>query len=110
MLYTIFISYGFCSAKPSTLFDVEEREEMLSFITRDLENVQVIKFEGLAVDCAIQNECQMIIRSFRNISDVDYELVMVDQNKKVSGIETIFMFPDSEYRFIPITIQKSTSH
>jgi len=103
---SLIIGIGQNSSKSSTLFTIEEREEMLQSITSNLENVQVNRFEGLVVDYAKKIACQMIIRSFRNISDIDYELVMADQNKQVSGIETIFIFPDSKYRSISSKLVK----
>jgi pantetheine-phosphate adenylyltransferase len=103
---SLIVAIGQNSSKSSILFSTEEREEMLQSITHNLENVQVNRFEGLVVDYAKQNDCQMIIRSFRNISDIDYELVMADQNKQISGVETIFIFPDSEYRSISSKLVK----
>lgn len=103
---SVLVGVGHNRSKPSPLFSPEERIEMVQLVTKEVENVHVEIFQGLVVDYALKNDCQVIIRSFRNSADVDFELAMADHNKKVSGLETIFLFPDSEFRSISASLVK----
>ncbi|NRA90950.1 MAG: pantetheine-phosphate adenylyltransferase, partial [Simkaniaceae bacterium] len=45
-----------------------------------------------------------ILRSLRNFSDYEYEKTLAETNKNISGIETVFLFPDPEYQSISSTL------
>jgi pantetheine-phosphate adenylyltransferase len=56
------------------LFDVSERIEMLTAVTREWKNVEVGMFEGLLVDYARAERASVILRGIRAVSDYEYEL------------------------------------
>ncbi|MDL2306209.1 pantetheine-phosphate adenylyltransferase, partial [Bacteroides sp. OttesenSCG-928-D19] len=52
-----------------------------------------------------------ILRGVRNISDYEYEKSMADINRKLSGIETVFLFSEPEYSYISSSlIRELISH
>ncbi|PSH03216.1 MAG: pantetheine-phosphate adenylyltransferase [Acidobacteria bacterium] len=88
------------SAKTS-LFDVNERLEMLRECTSQWENVRVESFEGLLVDYARRCGAQAVLRGIRVVSDYEYELQMAWMNRKLdSTLETVFMMPAGEYAYL----------
>ena len=48
------------------LFTIEEREEMLREVTKDIPNVEIKSFDGLLVDFAKENNANTIQRIFRS--------------------------------------------
>jgi len=83
------------------LFTVEERVEMLVRETKDLGNVSVESFSGLAVDYAKRKGAIAIVRGLRAVTDFEFEFKLAAMNRNLdSSIETVFMMTSSEYSFI----------
>ena len=83
------------------LFSPDERVNMLKAVTRDIENVRVMSFEGLTVDFARQNGAKLIVRGLRALTDFDYELQLSQINKKLYGeAETIFLCTSLQYSYL----------
>ena len=53
------------------LFSVKERVRMLKEATKELENVQIIPFEGLLIDFVKKMDAKLVIRGLRAITDFD---------------------------------------
>ena len=51
------------------LFSVKERVRMLKEATKELENVQIIPFEGLLIDFVKKMDAKLVIRGLRAITD-----------------------------------------
>ncbi|MFA6809401.1 MAG: pantetheine-phosphate adenylyltransferase [Eubacteriales bacterium] len=84
-----------------TLFNLRERQALLQFETKDMDNVEIMSFEGLTVDFARNNGAVALIRGLRAISDFEYEFQLSLMNKKIApDIETIFLMTQSEFSFI----------
>ena len=86
------------------LFTIEEREEMLREVTKDIPNVEIKSFDGLLVDFAKENNANTIVRGLRAITDFDYELQMAQTNRALyEGADTIFIPKSIEYSFLSST-------
>ncbi len=72
-------------------FSVEQRIEMMREITKHLSNVEVVTVDGLVADYAKNNSITVIIRGIRSASDCDSEFAMALANRKMSGVETLFL-------------------
>ncbi|MBS0628630.1 MAG: pantetheine-phosphate adenylyltransferase [Verrucomicrobia bacterium] len=83
-------------SKTKAILTVEERIEALKHETSSLKNVEIVSFSGLAVNFAKQIGVNALLRGFRTSSDVDFELQMARANKKLSGIETLFLMAEDE--------------
>ena len=90
------------------LFTVEERIEMLREVTSHLPNVKVTSFYGLLVDFCRENDVQAIVKGLRP-ADFDYELQMAQMNRRLSGVETLFMSTSPEYSFIASSLVKEVA-
>ena len=82
------------------LFTARERCALLRTETGHLENVEIRSFSGLLVDFAARLKSPIAIRAIRSINDYEYELRMAFANHSVSGLETLFMAPRPESRFL----------
>lgn len=91
-----------------SLFTVEERVEQLKAITKHIENVEVIAFNGLLIDFCKQSNINIVIRGLRAFTDFEYEFRMALTNKKISetDIETIFFPTDTDTELISSSIVK----
>ncbi len=89
------------------LFSVEERVNMLKEVTKDLENVEIMSFQGLLVDFAREQNVQVIIRGLRAVTDFEYELAMSQTNRVAnSDIDTIFLNTSLKYAYLSSSIVK----
>lgn len=83
------------------LFDIEERVELIKKVTKDLDNVEVLSFEGLLVDFARIHNSKVILKGLRTVSDFEYEFQMALMNSKLDpDIETVFMMTSSSYSYV----------
>lgn len=83
--------------KDPSLLSAEERRKMIEEITHDLPNITVVTFTGLMVDFALEQQVNLIIRSLRAASDLEFEFSMASANRKMSGLETLFFMADEKY-------------
>jgi pantetheine-phosphate adenylyltransferase len=86
--------------KGEPLFDLDERMQMIADSVSHLPNVTLASFSSLVVDLARQVGADVIVKGLRVASDAEAELQQAQMNKKVSGIETLFIPCSSEYSFI----------
>ena len=83
------------------LFPIEERVELIKRVTSNLENVEVVYFNGLLVDLAKKYDAKIILKGLRAVSDFEYEFQMALMNSQLdSNIETLFMTTSAEYSFL----------
>ena len=86
------------------LFSVKERVRMLKEATKELENVQIIPFEGLLIDFVKKMDAKLVIRGLRAITDFEYELQMSQTNHKLEPkVETMFLTTSIQYSYLSST-------
>ena len=98
--------------KKNTLFDINERIEMIKKVIEDqnISNVEVDDFEGLLMNYANKKKANIIIRGLRAISDFEYEFQMTGMNYKLDPkIETIFLMSSDKYQLISSKLIKEIS-
>ncbi len=87
------------------MFSLEDRVEMVKLATKDIENVIVISFCGLLVDCCKRNGAKTILRGLRAVSDFEYELQIGYANASLDkSIDTVYLMPSLENAFISSTV------
>lgn len=90
------------SKKP--LFTMQEREEMLVATTKHIPQVEVVSFQGLLNEYAMQRGAKFIIRGLRALSDFEYEFQRALLMKKVKpDLETVFIMTGTQYSYISST-------
>jgi pantetheine-phosphate adenylyltransferase len=82
------------------LFGPPERIEMLTELVAPFPNVRVGSFEGLLVDYCRAEGAGVIVKGLRSAADYDYELQMAQLNRRMTGVDTIFLPTAPENAFI----------
>ncbi len=91
-----------------TMFSLHKRVEMMKKATKDLPKVEVKSFNSLLVEFAKKEDCKIIIRGLRAVSDFEYELQMGYANKSLDNeIDTIYLMPNLENAFISSSVVRS---
>lgn len=84
-----------------TIFTVQERINMLKRCTCEMNNVEVVGFDGLIADYAKIRGAQTIVKGLRAMSDFEYEFQMALINKKLNPeLETVFLTTTAENMFL----------
>ncbi|AVM69858.1 pantetheine-phosphate adenylyltransferase [Lachnospiraceae bacterium oral taxon 500] len=93
-----------------SLLSLEERNELLKALTKDMPNVRVEFFTGLLVRFVERENADAIIRGFRAVSDFEYELQLAQGNSLLSPqTETVFLVSNAKYSFISSTFVKEAA-
>ena len=105
------LTVGVLNNKAKTpLFSVEERVKMLKEVTKDLDNVKVVPFDGLLVEFARQQKARLVIRGLRAITDFEYEIQMSQTNHKLEPeVETMFLTTNLKYSYLSSTIVREVA-
>ncbi len=98
------------NSEKTPLFSVQERVNILSKATEDIENVEVCSFEGLSVDFAKKMNAKVIVRGLRLITDFEYELQMAQTNRKLApDVDTTFLYTSLQYSYLSSTTVKEVA-
>lgn len=93
-----------------TLFNIDERMNMIKKSVAELDNVEVERFDGLLVDFAKGRGVDAVMRGLRAVSDFEYELQLALMNRKLHReLETVFLMPALRYIFLSSTIVKEAA-
>jgi len=104
MFDKIFIGIGM-NANKQPMFSAELRSQWFREIFKDSDNVEVIVYEGLTVDCCKRINANYILRGIRYVSDFEYEKAIADMNRSLDkDIETIFLTCLPEYTSVASTL------
>lgn len=105
----LIVAIGINQAKPP-MFTVAERMEMIRDLCKDLPNVEVESFSGLAVSFAAQRGAIALVRGLRTEMDFVYEMQMALMNRSLSSdLETIFIPTSQAYGHISSTLVKEVA-
>lgn len=89
----------------NSLLTLEQRLELVSEIYQDNPKVETVSFSGLTVEFAQKRDANIILRSIRNAIDFESELQLAKMNQAIaSSIETVFIAPSNDYKFISSTL------
>jgi pantetheine-phosphate adenylyltransferase len=95
------------NSKKNAFLTISQRIDIVQKTLPDINNMQVLAFEGLLVDFAKMQNAMVILRGIRAVSDFDYEFQLAGMNKQLNPhIETIFMTPNEKYANISSSLVK----
>lgn len=98
------------SPHKNTLFNTQERLEMVKEVAGDIDNVRIESFDGLVINYARAKKINVLIRGLRMISDFEYELQMALTNRRLDdNIETVFLMPSEGYSFLSSKLIKEVA-
>ncbi|MBN2712593.1 MAG: pantetheine-phosphate adenylyltransferase [Planctomycetes bacterium] len=84
----------------------EERVELINGLITDLGGVSVELFEGMTVDFVKSKGSNVILRGIRTFADFEYEFQLAIANRRISGVETVFVMASAENSFVRSTLIK----
>jgi len=83
------------------LFTLDERVALVTEVTAQFNNISIIGFSNLLVDCAKEQGAAVVLRGLRAVSDFEYEFQLAGMNRRLSPeLETLFLTPAEQYEFI----------
>ena len=89
------------SQEKKPMFTLEQRITMIKKSVEDLENVEVIGFDNLTVDLALEFNATALIRGLRAVSDFEYEIQLGYLNNSLNDdVETIYLMPKLQHAFV----------
>ena len=77
----------------SRRFNQDKMKDAIEGVMRsnNLDNVKVITYNNLSIDCAKENGANFLIRGIRNGMDYDYEENIALINEEISKLDTIYV-------------------
>jgi pantetheine-phosphate adenylyltransferase len=90
-------------------FTVDERQDMLLHVTKEIPRVRVVSFQGLLVDFCRAEDIHVVVKGLRAVTDFEYELQMAQMNYRLSGVDTLFVAGNPEYSFLSSSLIKEVA-
>ena len=102
----VIVAVAFNDQKMS-LFTPDERAVMIEEVVNGASNIRVVRFNGLLVEFAREEQAVAVVRGLRAVSDFEFEFQMALMNRKLEPtIETVFLTPREEYTYLSSRIVK----
>lgn len=92
------------NADKNYMFTLEERIEFIRKTYKHEPKIKIETYTGLTVDYCKKIEASFILRGLRNPADFEFEKAIAITNRKLSGIETVFLLTSAETSFISSSI------
>ena len=99
----VVIAIGVNAGKKS-MFSLEERVAQIQKVYADEPRVKVASYEGLTTDFAESIGATAMVRGVRTAQDFEFERMLADVNRKLTGIETILLITEPQYSAISSSV------
>lgn len=84
-----------------TLFDVQERLELVKEVCKNIANVEVLSSSILTVEHCKMLGASHILRGLRAVTDYDYEFQITNFNRRLSQeIDTVFLMTEGQNSYL----------
>ena len=95
------------NADKRSLFDPNQRVELVRSVTGGLAQVRVEVFDGLAVDFVRSLGARVMVRGIRPLTDIAGEFTMMMANHQLApDIETVFLMAAERYAHVSSSLLK----
>lgn len=92
-----------------SLFTIEERVALIEAEAAQLSHVRIASFQGLLVDFCREQGVSVVCKGLRAVSDFEYELQMAQMNRRIGGVETLFMPASPEHSYLSSSLVKEVA-
>ncbi|MAD12328.1 MAG: pantetheine-phosphate adenylyltransferase [Flavobacteriaceae bacterium] len=99
----IIIGVGFNSEK-KFMFSLDERINFIKKTFKKYKKIKVKSYDGLTINYCKTIEANFILRGLRNPADFEFEKAIAQTNRKLSGIETVFLLTSAKTSFVSSSI------
>lgn len=92
------------------LFNTEERRALAQQALAHIPNLRIITYTGLTIECAREQEVNLIVRGLRNVADFEYEQQIGWANNHLApAIDLCCFFCSHAYSYLSATILKEVA-
>lgn len=99
----IIIAIGINSDK-KYMFSLKERMQFIRDTFTHEPKIKVETYSGLTIDYCKKVDAQFMLRGLRNPGDFEFEKSIAQTNRKLSGIDTVFLLTSADTSFISSSI------
>jgi pantetheine-phosphate adenylyltransferase len=92
------------NADKNYMFSLQERIGFIEKTFASEKKITLETYRGLTVDFCKTVNAHFILRGLRNPADFEFEKAIAITNRKISGIETVFLLTSAETSFISSSI------
>lgn len=92
------------NADKKYLFTTEQRLQWLKEVFGNEPKISIEQYSGLTADFCKQKNAAYLIRGLRNSSDFEFEKAIAQMNRKLGGVETVFVISSPEHAPLSSTI------
>ena len=105
----VIVAIGINAGK-APFFDLQERTAIISEVCKEINNVAIGTFSGLAVDYAVSMNATALVRGLRTEADFVYEMQMAMMNRNLrSELETVFIPTRQDLSHVSSTLVREVS-
>ena len=99
----IIIAIGINSDK-KYMFTLEERMQFIRDTFKGEPKIKVETYSGLTIDYCKRVDAGFMLRGLRNPADFEFEKAIAQTNRKLSGIDTVFLLTSADTSYISSSI------
>lgn len=86
------------------MFPLKTRMDFVEETFEGHNSLVITNYEGLTIDFCNKCNADFIIRGLRNLADFEFEKAIAHTNRKLSGIETIFLLTSANTSYVSSSI------
>jgi len=86
------------------MFTLEERVQFIKDTFKNELKITVTTYKGLTIDYCKEINADYMLRGLRNPADFEFEKAIAQTNRKLSGIDTLFLLTSAETSYISSSI------
>ncbi len=105
----VVIGVGINPAKTSPA-DVSARVGEIAALYADEPRVEVVSYSTLTTDAALAAGASVLLRSVRDVTDFEYERNLADVNRRLSGLDTVFLTALPELACVSSSLVRELRH
>jgi len=99
----IIIAIGINSDK-KYMFSLKERMQFIRDTFKNEAKIKVETYTGLTIDYCKKVDAEFMLRGLRNPADFEFEKAIAQTNRKLSGIDTVFLLTSASTSYISSSI------
>lgn len=103
LLDELIIAIGVNEAK-KYMFSLEERIQFIKETFKNEPKITVATYQGLTIDYCQEVGADYMLRGLRNPADFEFEKSIAQTNRKLSGIDTLFLLTSTDTSYISSSI------
>lgn len=85
-------------------FTLEERLSFIKETFKEFPSVKITSYSGLTTEFCKEVNADFILRGLRNPADFEFEKAIAITNRKLTGIDTVFLLTSADTSFISSSI------